>query len=175
MIALDEIFIETSLETFLEDARPRLKIIFCRYRIPPDDTEDIVQQALLALLYRWGTVRDPQAWLIGTVKNKCLLYWRDQRRRLYDSVDSTVLEWIARPSSPEQEDDDVRRDLEAVIETLPNRCRSLLSLRYGLGYEPPEIAARLGYSASSMSKITTRCLAMLTRQLLVAGLGRKKI
>ena len=52
MIALDEIFIETSLETFLEDARPRLKIIFCRYRIPPDDTEDIVQQALLALLYR---------------------------------------------------------------------------------------------------------------------------
>ncbi len=175
MIALDEPVTETPLETFLEDVRPRLKVIFSRYRIPPDDTEDIVQQALLALLYRLGSIRDPQAWLIGTVKNKCLLYWRDQRRRLYDSVDGTVLEWMARPSSPEQEDDDVRRDLQAVIETLPRRCRDLLSLRYGLGYDPPEIAVRLGYSASSMSKITTRCLAMLTRQLLVAGLGRKKI
>ena len=174
MSVLDNPLLESSLEAFLECLRPRLKVLFIRYRIPPIDTEDIVQQALLALLYRWRSVRDPEAWLVGTVRNKCLLYWRDQRRKLYDAVDTTVLEWVAVPLSPAQEAADVRRDLMSVIERLPSKCRSLLSLRYGLGFEPPEVAKRLGYRTSSISKVTTRCLAALTRQLFAAGIRKKK-
>ena len=172
-IALDTSVPDTSLEVFLQKIRPRLKILFARYRIPPDDTEDILQQALLALVYRWRSVRDPEAWLTGTIRNKCLLYWREQRRRLYDAVDATVLEWVAEPVAPEQEDSDFRQDLQMVIDRLPERCRSVLSLRYGLGYEPPEVARRLGYSTTSISKVTTRCLAALTRQLFAAGLYKK--
>jgi len=81
------------------------------------------------------------------------------------------------PLAPEQEDADVRRDLATAIERLPERCRALLSLRYNHGYEPPEVALRLGYSPTSISKTTTRCLAALTRQLTqlaTAGLGGKK-
>jgi DNA-directed RNA polymerase specialized sigma24 family protein len=51
------------------------------------------------------------------------------------------------------------------------RCRSLLQLRFRLGYEPPEVAERLGYRASSIGKITTRCLAALSRELFAAGLA----
>jgi len=79
--------------------------------------------------------------------------------------------------APEQEDADVRRDLEMAIERLPERCRALLSLRYRQGYEPPELAERLGYSPTSISKTTNRCLAALTReltQLTMTGLGRRK-
>ena len=36
-----------------------------------------------------------------------------------------------------------------------------------------EAARRLGYQMSSMGKITNRCLAALTRELLAAGLGRE--
>jgi len=165
---------ETSLEQFLAKVRPRLKILFARYRIPPQDTEDILQQALLALVYQRQGIRDPEAWLLGTLRNKCLVYWRDHRRKLYDAVDAAVLECMAEPLAPAQEDADLRRDLATAIERLPERCRSLLSLRYRHGYEPPELAKRLGYSPSSISKVTTRCLAALTRQLTAAGMARKR-
>ena len=158
----------------MQEIRPRLKLLFGRYRIPPQDTEDILQQALVALIYRWHGIRDPEAWLLGTVKNRCLLYWRDRRRQLYEVVDSTVLDWLAEPLAPAQEHADLARDLSRVIERLPERCQSLLLLRYRLGYESAEVAERLGYSPTSMSKITTRCLAALMRQLTSAGLLKKK-
>ncbi|HEY9422460.1 MAG TPA: sigma-70 family RNA polymerase sigma factor [Thermoanaerobaculia bacterium] len=155
--------------------QPRLKTLFARYRIPAQDTEDILQQALLALVYQRSSIRDPEAWLVGTIRNKCLLYWREHRRKLYEAVDAAVLEFMAEPMAPAQEGADLRRDLDSLLERLPERCRSLLALRYRQGYEPPELAERLGYSQSSISKITTRCLAALTRHLVTAGICTKKV
>jgi RNA polymerase sigma factor (sigma-70 family) len=177
MSAPDTSASEGSLEHFLKSVRPRMRTLFAHYRVPPQDTEDIVQQALLALLYQRQAIRDPEAWLMGTLRNKCLLYWRERRRKLYDAVDAAVLELMAEPMAPEQEGADVRRDLAMAIERLPGRCRALLSLRYNQGYEPPELAERLGYSPTSISKTTNRCLAALTReltQLTMTGLGRKQ-
>jgi RNA polymerase sigma factor (sigma-70 family) len=174
MSAPDTSAVESGLEQFLKAVRPRMKALFATYRVPPQDTEDIVQQALLALVYQRQSIRDPEAWLMGTLRNKCLVYWRERRRKLYDAVDATVLEVMAEPMAPEQEDADLRRDLMMAIERLPERCRNLLSLRYSQGYEPPEVAKRLGYSPASISKTTNRCLAALTRELTATGLGRKK-
>lgn len=172
MRALDHPHAEDSLETFLKRVRPRVKALFLRYRIPPQDTEDILQQALLALVYHREGIRDPEAWLIGTLKNKCLLYWRDQRRRLYEVVDATVLECMAEPMAPAQEGSDLRRDLASAMDELPERCRSLLVMRYRHGYNAAETAMRLGYSQGSISKMTNRCLAALTRRLVASGLLR---
>ncbi|HYL06689.1 MAG TPA: sigma-70 family RNA polymerase sigma factor, partial [Thermoanaerobaculia bacterium] len=161
MSAADTSEAESSLEQFLKSVRPRMKTLFAHYRVPPQDTEDIAQQALLALLYQRQAIRDPESWLMGTLRNKCLLYWRERRRKLYDAVDAAVLECMAEPMAPEQEGADVRRDLAMAIDRLPGRCRALLSLRYSQGYEPPELARRLGYSPTSISKTTNRCLAAL--------------
>jgi len=170
MSALDQPQVEASLENLLRAVQPGLKVLFARYRIPPQDTEDIVQQALLALIYQRQEIREPEAWMLGTIRNKCLLYWREQRRKLYDAVDAAVLELMAEPGTPDQEETDLRRDLTHAIEQLPERCRSLLALRYRQGYEPPELAERLGYSPSSINKVTTRCLAALTRHLVATGI-----
>jgi RNA polymerase sigma factor (sigma-70 family) len=175
MSALDQPQVESFLDGFLKKVRPRLKTLFAHYRIPPQDTEDLLQQALLALIYHREGIRDPEAWLLGTLRNKCLLYWREQRRRLYDSVDATVLEFMADPLEPAQESADLRRDLANALERLPERCRSLLALRYRQGYDPSEVAERLGYSPASISKITTRCLAVLTRHLVTSGSYKKKV
>ena len=156
------------LDEFLKRVRPKLKSLFARYRVPLQDTEDILQQALLALIYHWKTVRDPEAWLMGTLRNKCLVYWRDRRRKLYDAVDATVLEWIAKPEAPEQERSDLWQDLETLISRLPARCRSMLWMRYRMGYETPEIAQRMGYSPNSISKVSARCVASLTEELLAS-------
>lgn len=166
--------VEDSLAEFLREVRPRLKALFAHFRIPAQDTEDLLQQALLAFLYRRQGVRDPQAWLLGTLRNKCLLYWRERRRKLYDNVDMTVLEGIASPLAPAQQGAELRHDLANALEHLPERCRSLLSLRYRQGYEPPELAERLGYRPSSIGKITTRCIAALSRYMVYIGPGGKK-
>ena len=173
MSALDHPQVDTSLEQLLRNLRPRLKGLFARYGIPPQDTEDILQQALLALVHQRNEIRDSEAWLFGCLRNKCLLYWRDHRRRLYEAVDAAVLELVAEPMAPAQEAVDLRRDLASALDQLPERCRYLLSLRYQ-GHETSELAARLGYSQGSISKVTTRCLAALTRRLLTGGLPKRK-
>jgi RNA polymerase sigma factor (sigma-70 family) len=153
-----------SFNDFLERMEPRLKGILAKYRIPPEDAEDVLQQALLTLLYQWERVRDPECWLLGTLKRHCLVYWRKRRRQIYSAVESTILESMAVAST--QEKADLLCDLDHLMDRLPSRCRSLLQLRFRLGYEPPEIARQLGYRVSSIGKITTRCLAALSRELM---------
>lgn len=160
----------SSFDEFLRRMEPRLKRLLGTYRIPPDDAEDVLQQTLLALLYQWDRVRDPECWLIGTLKRHCLMYWRNNRRRIYSSVDLAVLEWVSDPVAPSQERTDLLCDLESLLDRLPSRCKSLLKLRFRMGFEPPEVALRLGYRTSSIGKITHRCLAALSRELFAAGL-----
>ncbi len=160
-----------SFDEFLKGIEPRLKRLLSTYRIPSEDAEDVLQQTMLALLYQWDRVRDPECWLLGTLKRHCLMYWRNHRRRIYSAVDSTVLEWLSEPVAPSQEKSDMLCDLDNLLERLPSRCKLLLQLRFRMGYEPPEVAKRLGYRASSIGKITIRCLAALSRELLAAGLS----
>jgi RNA polymerase sigma factor (sigma-70 family) len=159
---------DSSFDELFKRVEPRLKRVLVAYRIPSEDAEDLLQQSLLALLYRWQRVRDPESWLAGTLKRHCLMYWRNQRRRIYSAVDATILELLSRPVEPPQQQVEMLCDLERLIGRLPLRCRSLLRLRFLLGYEAPEAAAKLGYRASSIRKITTRCLAALSREIRVA-------
>ena len=57
-----------TIEESLRRAGPRLKRVLASYRIPSEDAEDLLQQSLLALVHRRDQVRDPESWLIGTLK-----------------------------------------------------------------------------------------------------------
>jgi RNA polymerase sigma factor (sigma-70 family) len=166
---------ELTFDEFLKKVEPKLKRLLSTYHIPADDAEDVLQQSLLALVYQWDRVRDPECWLLGTLKRHCLMYWRTNRRRIYSAVDSTLLELLSEPVAPTQERMDLLCDLENLLGRLPSRCRQLLHLRFQLGFEPMEVARRLGYRASSIGKITNRCLAALSRELLAAGLVRETV
>lgn len=157
------------LGTFARRMRPRMLRLIRGLRVPDEDAEDLIQQTLMALMGCWGEVRDPEAWIVGTVRKKCLMYWRGRRRRIYDAVDDTLLEWLAEPELPAQERWVLESDLAQVMGRLPERYRSLLRLRFGLGYGPREVALRLGYRVSSIGKVTTRSLAALGRELDGAG------
>ncbi len=159
----------SGLNQFLRRARPRLARLLRGSRIPEQDAEDLIQQTLLALVDRWETIRNPDAWVVGAARKNCLMYWRRRSRRIYDTVDGSVLEWLAAPQRPAQETRELERDLAVVVSRLPERYRSVIRLRYGLGYDPPEVARRLGYRVSSMGKVTTRCLAALHRELVDSG------
>lgn len=158
-----------ALLRLLDGIEPDMARIFFRYRVPAQDAEDIVQDCLLALITRTESIRHPEAWIIGTLRNRCFLYWRSRRRQLWEAIDSTLLEELAGTASPSQDGSDVRRDLSSAIDRLPKRCRSVLQLRYGLDCDGAEIAERLGYRPSSIRQITNRCIAALTQQLVAVG------
>ncbi len=157
---------EDSLGELLKGLEPRFRGVFVHFRIPEQDAEDLLQQALLTYVRKRHTVRDPERWLVGTLRNRCLKYWRARRRSLYTAVDSAILESVAGEDAVGQERADIRRDLEGAMGRLRPRCRSILGLRYGLGCEPAETARRLGYKESSIYKLMERCLAALSTQLL---------
>lgn len=160
---------EPSLEEILGRTEPKLKRVLSRYRIPPQDAEDILQDTFLILISKLGTIRNPEAWLVGTLANRCIIYWRRHRSRLFELVDSTILELLSQSEAPAQEQSDIRTDLEAMLSCLPNRCRSVLRLRYGFGCTTAEVAEQTGYCKSSVRKVTRRCLAALTEQLVSSG------
>lgn len=157
------------LDELLREIRPKLYRLVRGFGIPEEDSEDLIQNTLLALVFRWDQVRNPDAWVVGTVKKNCLMYWRSRRRRLYDAVDGSVLEWLAGGERPIQERRDLRNDLGALIDRLPDRYRKVLQLRYALGCDAREVARRTGYRRSSIGKVTARSLAALSREMAEAG------
>jgi RNA polymerase sigma factor (sigma-70 family) len=161
--------VEPSLEDLLEKMQPRMKRILSRYRIPAQDAEDLLQETFLIMVSKWGAIHNPEAWLLGTLANRCIIYWRKYRSRLWDLVDTTILELLAEAEAPAQEKSELRVDLDSLISELPERCRSVLRLRYGLGCSTAEAAERMGYCKSSIRKVTRRCLSALTTQLLGNG------
>jgi RNA polymerase sigma factor (sigma-70 family) len=174
MATLDHPELLDSLNTLLKTSRPRLERVLRNFEVPPEDAEDILQDAQLTLLYKWDKIRSPESWLVGTVKKKCIMYWRKRRGSLCEAVDTAILDLISTPAPPEQEKSDLSSDLNRVLSRLSSRCQSLLKLRYGLGYGPTEVAEQMGYRTSSIRKVTNRCLAALTRQLLAIGFQRKE-
>lgn len=161
---------EHALEHLLDDVQPRLRSILASFRIPYADAEDLLQQTILTFLVKRDGIREPSAWLTATLRNRCLMYWRSYRRKLYESVDVAILETLGEPERPDQERVELTSDLNTVIRRLTPKCRNVLRLRYGLDCDPAETAERLGYRSSGIYKILERCLAGLTRKLVAAGM-----
>ena len=158
------------LEEIVDRLKPKARRIFARYRIPPADAEDLLQETFVVFLHKQDSIHSPEPWLLGTLRKRCLVYWRTRRRRLYNAVDTAILESVARAEGPAQDNSDLNTDLNCAIGSLSSKCRSLLQLRYGLGCTPLEAAARMGYRRSSIYKVLERCLAALTTRLVASGL-----
>jgi RNA polymerase sigma-70 factor (ECF subfamily) len=142
--------------------------ILKRYRIPLDDGEDLLQQAFLTFLRRRSEVEDPDAWLIGTMRNLALMYWRRERRRRDRPVDPPELESAAAALADSgerlpQEQLELQEDLGRYLSRLPRRHRSLLKMRFTLGYGVAEVADLLGRHPSNVSRGVHRGLAELSR------------
>jgi RNA polymerase sigma factor (sigma-70 family) len=161
-----------SLEALLNRLRPRLKHTLSRYRVPAHDAEDLVQETLVATIQKWGEIQDPEAWILVTLRNRCVVYWRKRRASLYNAVDTVILELLTEPMAAPQERAELLWDLNDLMEELPARCRKLLRLRYGLGYDSSEVAERMGYHPSSVRKVARRCMAALTYQMVARGFSK---
>ncbi len=151
----------TELEQLVEQLRPRLKRILRGYGVPPLDADDLLQETFLAVLCKWQSIANKEAWLIGTLRHRCARYWRERRTSVLEAVDSHLLEGLSQPQPAPQERAALVWDLESMFEVLSVRHRAVLWLRFGLGLSTEEVADRLGYCPASIRKLTLRSLARL--------------
>jgi len=163
---------DTAFEELILSMEPKMRSVLGWFGIPAEDRDDLIQQSFLTYLYRREEVRDPQAWILATLRRSCLMFWRRRRRRLHRQVDEVLLETVADDATPTQDLADLRSDIGRVLCGLPERCRSLLELRYNDGLSPAEAAESLGYRASGIYKILDRCLDALCRGLAARGFER---
>jgi RNA polymerase sigma factor (sigma-70 family) len=164
------------LPELCESVRPKLQRIFWHYRIGPEDAEDLLQTVLTLALMRWEEIREPAGWLVGTLDNQCVMYWRDRRRR-NQRFESLMPFHDELAVAPVQE----RRRVLAELATLsrrklPAQYRKVLALRFGLGCSSDEVAAASGLALGSVRKTLNRALHRLRRAAttVTAPEGRKR-
>ena len=139
------------LGELLARLRPRLGRILYRYRVPAGDAEDLVQETLLALCSKRGRVRDPEAWIAGTLRNQCLLYWRARRstkENLRWVVSSELVATLTEVQDVEAllgkrldpSDPGLRHDLARALARLPEPWAEVVRLRIVAGCSDDETA-----------------------------------
>ena len=70
-----------SVPELLDRIEPEIRQVLVRLRIPAQDAEDLIQETLLAFVAKRAAIANPVPWLLATLRNQCLLYWRRRRRR----------------------------------------------------------------------------------------------
>lgn len=123
----------------MEPLEPEIERILARFRIPPDEAHEILDEVMLTLLTKRARIKNPQRWLARSLKSRCVLYWQERRRLVYRVVDSGIRSVLEAHETPEAEGEMLRRRLRSAIETIRPCCREVLSRRYGLdaaGGEP---------------------------------------
>lgn len=152
---------------------PKLRAIPRRFGIPPEDTDDVVQQAWLHFVRKRKKIRNPERWLPEAVRNECRMFCRGRDRRRTVAVDEAILELVAGGGGEDPERAVLRRDLGSWLKVLPRNCQSLLRMRYGLELNPQQVATRTGYRPSSVDKVTRRCLDALSRKMASIAVRRR--
>jgi RNA polymerase sigma-70 factor, ECF subfamily len=152
--------IEDVLPALYARLRGRLGGVLYRFHIPTDEAEDLVQTTLLFAVAKWNGIRDPEAWLIGTLHKRCILYWRTRRSHLEYTRPMEQLD-RQRGGEPDQTRRERFADLGKVWHRLPPTHRKLLLLRFQEGMSPREAAQAVGIAHSSVRKTTNRAFKRL--------------
>ncbi|GII90934.1 SigE family RNA polymerase sigma factor [Sinosporangium siamense] len=145
-------------ESFVQSAGARLLRFAVLVSGDRSKAEDLVQDALVKVYPRWNRIRDnaPEAYVRRTIINQMASWWRSP--------------WVAR-RAPEMPDPPVKRDamgesderarILAALRRLPTRMRTVVVMRYWLGYSEMETARELGCSPGTVKSQASRGLERL--------------
>jgi RNA polymerase sigma-70 factor (ECF subfamily) len=149
--------------TFLRELSAHLRPFFRKRLVRwPDDVEDLVQEALLAVHNQRHTYDAGQpltAWVYAIARYKLvdLVRRRAGRDALTDPFDDES-EWLA---AEDREAADARRDLAKLLARLPDRFRLPIQYVKVEGLSVAETAARTGMSESAVKIGVHRGLKVL--------------
>lgn len=129
----------------------------------PDDVEDLVQETLLAIHHSRHTYRPEQpltAWVHTIARYKLVDFLRARSR--HDALNDPLDEESAIFAFSDAEAVDARRDLEQILQSVPERQRLALVMIKLAGASVAETAQATGQSESSVKVGVHRTLKALT-------------
>jgi RNA polymerase sigma-70 factor (sigma-E family) len=134
----------------------------------PLDAEDLLQNALTRTYLAWDRIQDRGA-LDGYVRramvNINISQWRRRKLEEYPSDD------LPEVVTPAEAFGDVHEQLEQALQSLPERMRAAIVLRYYEDMTEPEIARTLGISVGTVKSTVSRAMAKLRTEL---GIPRRQ-
>jgi RNA polymerase sigma factor (sigma-70 family) len=136
------------------------------------DADDVVQEAYSRLLRarETGPIACPRAFLFVTVRNLALNHLRHQRHERPEGAEESDPAELLDGAAAIPDAVAVAEELQVLItaiESLPDRCRQILTLRKIYGLSQKEVAARLGISEHTVESQGSiglhKCLAYFRR------------
>ena len=133
------------------------------YIFNAEEAQDIVNEVFMKLWYRRGDLFFPiHPYLVRSVQNGCLNYLRSlhSRERVADEYRETLLEYqeeyCMSECNPlkEMEQADLERQVQTVITSLPDKCRTVFEQYLYSELTPQEIAEKNG-------SLSTPCVCIL--------------
>jgi len=133
------------------------------------DTEDMVQEVWLRFsdaMDRGTEIEDQAGWCRGTAKNLILHYWRAQRNAKV-VADTELLELVELAFTEQDLDSELwqirQKALGECIQTLPEKSKRLLRLRYDEGHSMKKVAELVNQSVASVMMALSRIRRTLQR------------
>ena len=146
-------------DTIYRTTAPRLRAMMGRrYFLNADQCDDILQQAWCLLLERRNEVRDPGAWLSGTVVNL-------SKQMIHQSVKERPFDAFPAAERMYLDDQGMTLAVRSAMSRLDDRSRSLCTL---IGLEQmsyAEVSERLSIPIGSIGPLYLRAKEKLKRQL----------
>lgn len=136
-----------------------------RYVPQPDDTRDVLQEALIKIFSSIGSFKyrgegSLKAWLTRVVVNEALMFLRDKKKMLFVDSEREI------PDTPEEPPDTSGLTADMVDEALrqlPDGYRAVFNLYAIEGKSHKEIAELLGIKPDTSASQYHRAKAMLAR------------
>lgn len=50
---------------------PQVESLLLRYEVPRDDVETLINELMVALLYKWDGISNHEYWLLKTLERRC--------------------------------------------------------------------------------------------------------
>jgi RNA polymerase sigma factor (sigma-70 family) len=138
---------------------------YARRSCHSDDVDDAVQDAMLILHRRIGTLRVAaafSAWLFEIVRRECLRLMRATARLVTLAPDEQASADAALPGRPEA---DIRMDVAAAIQSLPDHYRQVILMRDLEEMTIDQIAQALQLTRESTKARLHRARAMVREHL----------
>lgn len=134
-----------------------------RYGLTVDETEDIVQKAWCLLMETRSVIRNPKAWLAGTVVNLCKQEIQRKRRKREVEIDVPSIDLLGYAERELDRDNVliVRQALDRIDPRSRDLCR-LIGME-NLSYE--EVGSRLGLSTGSIGPLYIRAKTTLRNEI----------